>query len=122
MRAGINGTGRTRDLTPQPIYCTRVHSPEAAIPMPIISKFNGISIRMYFFDDRRHAAPHVHAEYSEFRAAVNILTGETLSGCLPPRQTRLLQKWIQLRQTELLNDWTLAVAGRPLQPIEPLDA
>jgi len=74
------------------------------------------------FDDRRHAAPHVHAEYSEFRAAVNILTGETLSGCLPPRQTRLLQKWIQLRQTELLNDWTLAVAGRPLQPIEPLDA
>ena len=90
--------------------------------MPIISTFNGISIRMYFFDDRRHSVPHVHAEYAEFRAAVSIVTGEPLGGHLPPRQARLLQRWIELRRAELLADWALAVAGRPLQPIEPLDA
>jgi hypothetical protein len=82
--------------------------------MPIIATFNGISVRMYFFDDRRHSTPHVHAEYAEFQAAVNILTGETLSGCLPPRQTRLLQKWIQLKTSDLLADWSLAVPQKAL--------
>ena len=30
--------------------------------MPTISMFFGILIRMYFFDDKQHHAPHIHAE------------------------------------------------------------
>jgi hypothetical protein len=32
--------------------------------MPILSMFYGIVVRMYFFDDKQHRVPHVHAEYS----------------------------------------------------------
>jgi len=28
--------------------------------MPTISMFFGILIRMYFFDDKQHHAPHIH--------------------------------------------------------------
>ena len=76
---------------------------------------------MYFFDDRRHSSPHIHAEYAEFRGVYGVPSGELLSGYLPPRQTRLVQQWIELRTQELLVDWHLAVNGRPLQPVEPLD-
>ena len=30
--------------------------------MPILSMFYGIVIRMYFYDDKQHHRPHVHAE------------------------------------------------------------
>ena len=37
--------------------------------MPIISRFFGIIIRMFF---NEHAPPHFHAEYAEHRAVLNI--------------------------------------------------
>ena len=76
---------------------------------------------MYFFDDRRHHAPHVHAEYAEFRAAFGIPAGNVVSGSMPPRQSRLFEKWIRLRADELLTNWHLAVAGQPLQSVPPLE-
>ena len=30
--------------------------------MPVISMFFGVLIRMYFYDDKQHHAPHIHAE------------------------------------------------------------
>ena len=32
--------------------------------MPIISKFYGIIIRMYFKDNEKHKLPHLHANYN----------------------------------------------------------
>ena len=29
--------------------------------MPVISMFFGVLIRMYFYDDKQHHAPHIHA-------------------------------------------------------------
>lgn len=89
--------------------------------MPIIAAFNGIVIRMYFFDDRRHSAAHVHAEYGEFRAVFAVPSGERLSGSLPPRQGRLVQAWIESQQVAVMEAWKRAVVGLPLRPIEPLD-
>lgn len=37
--------------------------------MPEISRFYGITIKMYFAD---HAPPHFHAEYAEFEVRVGI--------------------------------------------------
>lgn len=74
-----------------------------------------------FFDTRQHSAPHIHAEYADFRACFAIPSGEVLAGALPPRQARLVEQWIELRTGELLADWKLAVAGLPLQPIPPLN-
>ncbi len=63
--------------------------------MPILSMFYGIVVRMYFFDDKRHHEPHVHAEYSGADAVFAVSTGEVLAGKLPSGKIRLVQAWIE---------------------------
>lgn len=48
--------------------------------MPIISRFFGIIIRMFF---NEHAPPHFHADYAGHRAVINIRTLEVIEGKLP---------------------------------------
>ena len=57
--------------------------------MPILSMFYGIVVRMYFFDNKQHHTPHVHAECSGDEAVFAILTGEVLAGKLAPGKIRL---------------------------------
>ena len=52
--------------------------------MPVISRFYGIIIRMYF-QQSEHNPPHIHAIYGENMAAINIYSGEVLEGELPPK-------------------------------------
>ena len=77
-------------------------------------------VRMYFFDDKQHHAPHVHAECSGDEAVFAILTGEVLAGQLPSGKTRLVQAWIEIHRDELLADWQLAVNGEEVFKIDPL--
>ena len=51
--------------------------------MPVLSRFYGITIRMYF-QQAEHNPPHIHALYGEEVAAIDIQTGEVLEGYLPP--------------------------------------
>lgn len=88
--------------------------------MPILSMFYGIVVRMYFFDDKRHHEPHVHAEYSGADAVFAIATGEVLAGNLPSGKTRLVQAWIEIHREELLADWNLAKNGEEPFKIDPL--
>jgi len=55
--------------------------------MPILSTFFGIIVRVYHDD---HEPPHVHVQYGEFEAIVEISTGRVLAGRLPPRVRRIL--------------------------------
>jgi hypothetical protein len=88
--------------------------------MPVISMFSGIIVRMYFFDTKQHAKPHIHAEYGEFTAVFAIEDSSLPGGSLPPRQTRLIQAWIELRREDLAADWILAANGATLLAVEPL--
>jgi hypothetical protein len=88
--------------------------------MPVLSMFYGIVIRMYFFDDKQHHVPHLHAEYAEHRAVFGIDNGELLAGTLPAGRARLVQAWIEIHREELLANWQLAVYGEELFRIEPL--
>jgi hypothetical protein len=88
--------------------------------MPILSMFYGIVIRMYFFDDRQHHVPHLHAEYAGQKAVFSIDSGEMLAGELPAGKIRLAQAWIEIHREELLVNWELAVNGEELFRIEPL--
>ena len=88
--------------------------------MPVISIFSGIVIRMYFLDTQQHSRPHVHAQYGELKAVFAIDDGTVLTGNIPPRQTCLIQAWIELRRDDLTASWKLATAGAALSPIEPL--
>ena len=47
--------------------------------MPVLSRFYGIIIRMYFIQ-AEHNPPHIHAIYGEDAAAIALRTGELLEG------------------------------------------
>jgi len=88
--------------------------------MPTISMFYGIIIYMYFFDNKKHHRPHIHAFHGEFEAIIAIDNGEVLSGELPINKMKLVAAWIEIHQEELLADWSLALEGVQLFRIEPL--
>jgi len=88
--------------------------------MPTISMFYGILILMYFYDNKKHNRPHIHAEYGEYEASIAIDDGSILSGNLPSAKLKLVQAWIEIHREDLLVDWKLAVAGEPIFKIEPL--
>jgi len=86
--------------------------------MPVISTFLGIVVRVYHDD---HNPPHVHVQYGEFEAIVEIATGRMLSGRLPPRVKRLVLEWLQLRRAAVKRAWTLARKHRTPPRVRPLD-
>lgn len=88
--------------------------------MPTISMFYGILILMYFYDNKKHNCPHIHAEYGEHEATIAIEDGSILGGSLPSAKMKLVQAWIEIHREDLLADWTLAVSGEPIFKIEPL--
>jgi hypothetical protein len=88
--------------------------------MPTISMFYGILIQMYFYDDKKHHCPHVHAEYGEQQATLALADGAVLAGSLPPTKMKLVQAWMEIHREDLLADWKLAVAGEPVFKIDPL--
>ena len=85
--------------------------------MPIISRFYGIVISMYFRD---HPPPHFHVRYGERRATVEIVSGLT-DGTLPPRARRMVEEWRSRHAGELLQCWERARADGPLPSIAPLE-
>jgi len=72
--------------------------------LPVLSKFYGIIIKMYF-QQSEHNPPHIHAIYGENVGAVDINTGEMLEGDLPIRALKLAQEWIKDNKKELLEMW-----------------
>lgn len=70
--------------------------------MPIVARFYGILIKMYF---KEHGKAHFHALYGEFNAVFDIETMEVIEGDLPGRAERLVREWPQSYQAELLEMW-----------------
>jgi len=72
--------------------------------MPVIARFFGIVIKMYF-SQSEHGVPHFHAIYGEYNAVFDIRTLEMLEGDLPARAQRLVREWSAQYQQELLRMW-----------------
>ncbi len=70
--------------------------------MPVIARFYGILIKMYF---REHGVPHFHALYGEFIGVFEIETLDIIEGDLPQRAERLVREWGQRYQRDLLEMW-----------------
>lgn len=85
--------------------------------MPVISRFYGIAILMFFQD---HHPPHFHAKYEGQLAVFSIKECRLLAGRLPPRATRLVKEWAKLHERELMADWNIAQKDGKLKAIEPL--
>ncbi len=85
--------------------------------MPVISRFYGISILMFFQD---HHPPHFHAKYEGQLGVYSIHACRLIAGKLPPRATRLVREWAKIHEAELMNDWAIAQKEGKLKTIEPL--
>jgi len=84
--------------------------------MPVLSRFYGIVIRMYFLQ-KEHNPPHIHAIYGDDVAAITIADGAILEGSLPYKALELVREWISINRDELLNIWQTQ-DFRQLPPLE----
>ena len=50
--------------------------------MPTISIFFGLIVRMYYKD---HQPPHIHVQYQDYNAVIEVVTGNMTEGELPTR-------------------------------------
>jgi hypothetical protein len=70
--------------------------------MPVISRFYGIAIKMYFRD---HGVPHFHARYAEFDGVFAIDSLEMIEGDLPGRAKKLVIEWGHIHRDDLRSMW-----------------
>lgn len=85
--------------------------------MPVISRFFGIVIYMYWRD---HTPAHFHAKYQDQEIVVNVETGE-ITGQMGRKAISLIQEWRELHIAELTENWRLAQNKKELHRIEPLE-
>ena len=72
--------------------------------MPLISRFNGMIINMYF-QQSEHNPPHFHVIYGEYTGSIDIRTLEMLEGDLPKKELAPVTEWAKQNQTALLELW-----------------
>ncbi len=72
--------------------------------MPVIARFYGIIIKMYFIQNE-HGVAHFHAIYGEFNAVFGIDSLEMIEGDLPGRAQLLVKEWAKYYQKELQEMW-----------------
>jgi len=70
--------------------------------MPVVTRFYGISIKMYF---REHSPPHFHALYGEYNGVFDLQTLEMTEGDLPRRAQKMIKEWAGGYQKDLLHMW-----------------
>ena len=85
--------------------------------MPIIARFFGILVKMFF---NEHNPPHFHAFDGEFEGLIDIERNELIGGSLAPRVLGLVTEWTEIHKVELLNNWYRAMNQERLYPIDPL--
>ncbi len=84
--------------------------------MPVISRFYGIVIKM-FFAGAEHNPPHFHAIYGEYIGEFNIKTLEMIEGDLPRKARNLVTEWAKLNQNQLMQIWET----QEFKEIKPLE-
>ena len=89
-------------------------------PVPEISRFFGIVVRMFAEPDVPHHLPHFHVYYQDSAAVFSIDPIECIGGGLPRPQRRLVETWAEIHRSELQRNWELLQGGRAANRIDPL--
>ena len=72
--------------------------------MPVISRFFGIVIKMYF-KQKEHNPPHIHAIYGEYVGLFSLVDGEMFEGDIPSKEQRIVKKFIEHNKEKLIHMW-----------------
>jgi len=85
--------------------------------MPVLSRFYGIIIKMYFLP-KEHNPPHIHVMYAEEMFSITIRDLKIIDGEQNPtrRVLDMVKEWVLLHQDELLEMWET----QDIHEIEPL--
>jgi hypothetical protein len=70
--------------------------------MPVIARFYGIVVKMYFLE---HGVPHFHAIYGEYVGVFDLAAVTMIEGDLPVRAKRLVLAWARKYRQELTEMW-----------------
>jgi|TARA_B100001971_G_C18011016_1_gene442384 hypothetical protein len=70
--------------------------------MPVITRFYGIIIKMYF---NEHGVPHFHAVYGEYNGVFELENLEMIEGDLPGRAIKMIKEWAKGYQGDMLEMW-----------------
>ena len=70
--------------------------------MPVIARFYGIVVKMYFLE---HGVPHFHAIYGEYVGVFDLAALTMIEGDLPVRAKRLVLAWARRYRQELTEMW-----------------
>ncbi len=70
--------------------------------MPVVTRFFGIIIKMYFSE---HGIPHFHAVYGEYNGVFDIETLEMIEGDLSNRAEKMIREWASGYKNDLLEMW-----------------
>ena len=70
--------------------------------MPVIARFYGILIKMYFCE---HRVPHFHAIYGEYNGVFEVDTLRMIEGDLPGRAQHLVREWAEPYRQDLRRMW-----------------
>jgi hypothetical protein len=76
--------------------------------VPVVACVDGVKIQFY---SDEHPPPHFHAEFAEFRAAIEIDSLTIMKGTLPPAKLRAVVEWASVRKEVLRATFNRAVAG-----------
>ena len=72
--------------------------------MPVISRFNGIVIKMYL-RQKEHNPPHIHAICGDCVGMFSLSDGEMFEGDLGSKEQQMVTRFIKKYGKELLNMW-----------------
>ena len=86
--------------------------------MPIISRFYGVRIRIFYND---HPPPHFHAVYGEYELIIGIEPILILAGRAPNRVQSMVIEWTALHQVKLSENWKRCQSGEQPVSIDPLE-
>lgn len=84
--------------------------------MPVISRFNGIVIKMYL-RHKEHNPPHIHAICGDNIGMFSLSDGEMFEGDLGNKEQKMVQKFIAKYGKELLDMWETQ-QFKSLPPVE----
>lgn len=84
--------------------------------MPVISRFYGMIIKMYFIASE-HNPPHIHVIYGEYMGIFDIRSAEMIVGDLPSKAIGIAKEWVKHNKKELLQMWQTQNI-KPIPPIE----
>ena len=85
--------------------------------LPVISKFYGITIRMFFHPS---LSARFHAFYGQWELIIGLSPLKLLNGTAPIRVSEMVLEWATEHHQELLANWERCKKGIILKNIAPL--